>query len=117
VLSQYNPNGIASHSPRLSYSATLGRRVAMGSNPNGVAPLAGRMVSSETWRRSVTASVVRNPVGVAANDRLRVSTPKITQGSRVQQPWAERCNPLRVEDPTAVGGFRSEEFQNECSTD
>ncbi len=34
-----NPNGIASHSPRLPYSATLGRRTAMRPNPNGVAPL------------------------------------------------------------------------------
>jgi hypothetical protein len=28
-----NPNGIASHSPRLPYSATLGRRIEMGPNP------------------------------------------------------------------------------------
>ncbi len=56
MLLEANPNGIASHSPRLPYSATLGRRIAMGSNPNGVAPLAGRMINSETWRRSVTAS-------------------------------------------------------------
>ena len=40
-------NGIAPQSPRLLYSATLGRRIAMGPNPNGVAPLAHRIMSAK----------------------------------------------------------------------
>jgi hypothetical protein len=42
-----NPNGIASYSPRLPYSATLGRRSAMGPNPNGVARLAPGVMNNE----------------------------------------------------------------------
>ena len=42
-----NPKGIASHSPRLPYSATLGGRLVMRPYPNGVAPLWPRMLNNE----------------------------------------------------------------------
>ena len=50
-----NPNGIASQSPRLTYSATLGHRIAFGPNPNGVVAFAPRMMNNQPWRRRVTA--------------------------------------------------------------
>ena len=36
---RYNPEGVAPRSPRLLYSATLGRRIALLPNPNGVVAL------------------------------------------------------------------------------
>ena len=42
-----NPNGIASHSPRLPYSATLGKLFATGPNPKEVEALAPRMLNRQ----------------------------------------------------------------------
>jgi hypothetical protein len=60
---------------RVVKSGALGRKIADGPNPNGVAPLAPQ------------------------DDEQRPTRPRrgtITQGSRVQQPWAERFNPFGV---------------------
>lgn len=68
-----NPNGIASHGPRVAVLGYLGTRYQVRPNPNGVAALATRMMNNQIWRRSVTASVGRNPLGVATNDRLMLA--------------------------------------------
>src|SRR5438552_2125279 len=39
MLLKNNPEGVAAQSPRLLYSATLGRRIALLPNPNGVVAL------------------------------------------------------------------------------
>ena len=69
-----NPNGIASYSPRLPYSATLGRRIAIGPNPNGVVPLAPRMMNNETRRRGVNGTVSHNPFEVGTNEAIGLAT-------------------------------------------
>jgi len=46
VLSRYNPNGIASHSPRLLYSATLGLSGSrLAPTPTGLLP-----TTDSAWR-------------------------------------------------------------------
>jgi len=91
-----NPNGIASHSPRLPYSATLGRRIAMGPNPKGVAPLAPRTMNNETRRRCVPATVGRNPFRVVTDDRLDL-------GAAPSPRVAEYSNPgLRDVTPSGL---------------
>jgi hypothetical protein len=57
-----NPNGIASQSPRLPYSATLGHQIAVGPNPNGVVAFAPRMMNNQPWRRRATATVRPQPL-------------------------------------------------------
>ena len=49
-----NPNGIASHSPRLPYSATLGQFAVTDLNPNGVAS-----ADSETMNLNAPAPLMR----------------------------------------------------------
>ena len=41
-----NPTGIASQSPRLTYSVTLGHGIAFGPNPNGVVAFAPRIMNN-----------------------------------------------------------------------
>ena len=71
-----NPNGIASHSPRLLYSATLGGRIARVSTPTGLRlfhrseclqPL--MPVQCACYGKAAT------PSGLATSDRLVLSAP------------------------------------------
>src|SRR6185436_4675458 len=80
-----NPNGIASHSPRLTYSATLGMATAMLPTPTGL-------------RQRSASNVVEGGDGGAKPQPLRGwdTHRRFPQGSRVRQPWAEGRNLFEV---------------------
>jgi len=71
-MSQGNPNVIASHSPRLPYSATLGHRAAMGSNPNGVSPPSPETNPVRVW-------IAPQPFRVAGDDWPRLPLPRVAE--------------------------------------
>ena len=88
-----NPNGIASYSPRLAYWATLGQ-ILPDPTATGLR-LAIRMMNNRTWREGTVATT---PSGLSSTIDCAFARHH-PQGSRVPQPWAERCNPFGVPQP------------------
>jgi len=60
--------------PGLPYSATLGRRIAMGPNPNGVAPLVKGITKQRNVTGCVTTSTGRKPFRVATTADSALAT-------------------------------------------
>ena len=94
-----NPEGVASLSPGLLYSATLGDGVewrtslVIDPNPEGVASCRMNCHGAARFVIYRLGEQGHNPVGVG---KQRDPPP---QGSRVQQPWASRRNPFGVVPP------------------
>ena len=94
-LFRRNPNGVASSSPGLPYSATLGDGAAaeaelvVAGNPEGVAAYGSRHTAPPRFALVLCAKGA-TPLGFGT-----LYNPA-SQGSRVQQSWALRCNPVGI---------------------
>jgi hypothetical protein len=103
LVLKINPNGIASLSPRLPYSATLGRGIALGPNPEGVAALALRIVSNETRRGCVSATIGHNFFRVGTNYRLGLAAAPSPRVAEYGNPGLKDETPFGVATNDRLG--------------
>ena len=83
------PKGVASFSPGLLYSATLGA-VASGQSLSATPKEVVAIGALKHISFIVCGARDATPFGVG------LFSPRVSQGSRVRQPWAVRCNPVGI---------------------